>query len=201
MKISSNSEKISLAKEKDTDLLFLESSIITYLKKDKKTGIDIMNWINTLNFWKEKIDENIFAQILKNLTGGGLISPIGDKSDVLSSTYSTTDKGLNMLENDISLLKRRNNALLTILKVYAYYGLTDIKSELQYKRDQWREIRKKKLQRKEELMNMGFDMKKIKKDDIYKKLIKEQQQLSQQMKQIEKRFHRTLAKTNINGNK
>ncbi len=199
MKKSSFNDQAGLSGERDTDLLFLESGIMAYLKKDKKKGIDIMKWINMHNFWEEKIDQNRFAELLKNLSASGLISPGGDRNDVLNSTYSITDKGINRLENNIPILKRRNNALLTFLKVYSHYGLIDIRSDLQKKRDQWRMIRKRKLQRKEELKDMGFDKKEVKKDKIYRQLLKEQEKLSKQLKHIEKRFHRTIAKTNSNG--
>jgi hypothetical protein len=199
MKKNSLSDRAGLSGERDTDLLFLESSIMAYMKKNKRKGIDIMNWINMLSFWEEKIDQNRFAELLKNLSASGLISPSGDRNDVLGSTYSATDKGINWLEDNIPFLKRRNNALLTVLKVHAHHGLIDIKSELQKKRVQWRKIRKRKLQRKEELKDRGFDKKDIKKDKIYRQLMKEQEKLSKQLKHVEKRFHRTIAKTNSNG--
>lgn len=199
MKKSNYSEQAGLSGERDTDTLFLESCIMAYLKNDRRKGIDIMNWINILSFWEENIDEKGLAELLKDLTASGLISPGDETSDVLNCTYTTTDKGNKRLEKNIPFLKRRGNALLTVLRMYNHHGLVDIKSELQEKRDQWRKIRKGKLERKEELKNRGLDKKEIKKDKVYRQLMKEQEKLSKQLKHAEKRFHRTIAKTNGNG--
>lgn len=199
MKKSNYSDQAGLSGERDTDLLFLESCIMAYLKKDKRKGIDIMNWINTLSFWEENIDEKHFTELLKDLAASGLISPGDERTDVLNNTYTATDKGINRLEKNIPFLKRRGNALLTVLRMFNHLGLVDIKSELQKKRDQWRKIRKRKLERKEELQDRGLDKKEIKKDTIYRQLMKEQEKLSKQLKHAEKRFHRTMARTNING--
>ena len=101
MKKSNYSEQAGLSGERDTDTLFLESCIMAYLKNDRRKGIDIMNWINILSFWEENIDEKGLAELLKDLTASGLISPGDETSDVLNCTYTTTDKGNKRLEKNI----------------------------------------------------------------------------------------------------
>jgi hypothetical protein len=72
--------------------------------------------------------------------------------------------------------------------------IIEIRDTLQKQREEWRRIRKEKLELKEVYLSRGMDKKDIKKESIYKNLDKKQRRLSTLIKHIEQRLNRKLAK-------
>lgn len=69
-----------------------------------------------------------------------------------------------------------------------------IKDDIPITRDEWRRVRSEKLTRKSDLVALGYDKRKIRKDKIYKKLRKEQDRLSKLLRHAEKRVNRVVPK-------
>ncbi|MDY6970390.1 MAG: hypothetical protein SVR08_17310 [Spirochaetota bacterium] len=68
-----------------------------------------------------------------------------------------------------------------------------LKHDLHNLREEWRDIRDKKLRRKEELLYIGTDKNDLRRDRAYKELKRGQQQLSNRIKHIEKKLNRKIA--------
>ena len=65
-----------------------------------------------------------------------------------------------------------------------------LKTKIRLKRDEWRGVRSLRLTRKDELANKGFAIEKIRKDNKYRRLHKQQKYISKELKHLEKKLNR-----------
>jgi exonuclease VII small subunit len=178
----------------NTDTLFLEMSILVILSNQNSTARVILELIQSLNYWEREVTPDFFLEALHRLIDDTSVKLL-EGTDELESSYSITDRGLERLKHHRTTLRKRNLALSNILYENGY-GLIELKRHLQQKRAVWRRIRSRKLERKEELLRQEVDARRIKKDSIYKKLEKEQSQLSKKIKHIERKLNRKQAYLN-----
>ncbi len=66
----------------------------------------------------------------------------------------------------------------------------DMEDEIQTKREAWREIRKKRLGLKDQLLEEGKDIHTIRKHPAFRELKKQQHHLSTRIKHLEKELNR-----------
>ena len=72
-------------------------------------------------------------------------------------------------------------------------NIEDLRLELQKMREEWRDVRNKKMRRKEEVLSLGKGEKDVRRDRAYKELKRRQKQLSTRMRHIERRLSRKIA--------
>lgn len=178
----------------DTDTLFLETSILLILSNQNSTARVILELIQSLNYWKREMTPDMFMEALHRLIDDTSVQLL-EGNDELETSYSITERGLDQLKHHRTTLRKRNVALSNILYENGY-GLIELKRDLQKKRAVWKRIRNRKLVRKEELLRQEFDARRIRKDRTYKKLQREQSQLSKKIKHIERKLNRKQARLN-----
>ena len=71
-------------------------------------------------------------------------------------------------------------------------NLQDIKDELSTLRDEWRRVRSERINKMEELLSSGMNIREIRSDSIYKDLKKRQKRLSMGIRHKEKKLNDRL---------
>ncbi|MDY6935491.1 MAG: hypothetical protein SVZ03_14855 [Spirochaetota bacterium] len=72
-------------------------------------------------------------------------------------------------------------------------NLQDIKNELSTLRDEWRRVRRERINKMKELLTSGMNIREIRSDSIYKDLKKRQERLSKDIRHKEKILNRKIA--------
>jgi len=175
----------------DTDTLFLEMSILFILSNQNSTAGVIIEMIQSLRYRERELTPDLFMETLHRLIDDTSVRLL-EGTDELESLYSITERGLERLKHHRTILRKMNLALSNILHENGY-GLMELKRELRQKRAVWERIRSRKLKRKEELLLQEIDARRIRKDSIYKRLVKEQARLSKKIKHIERKLNRKQA--------
>ncbi|HDP79708.1 MAG TPA: hypothetical protein ENN21_02575, partial [Spirochaetes bacterium] len=164
--------------EHTIDDIILRSGVLVFLKEGGGTEKQIHEYINGARIREGGIPGEALARELGAMEADGLLTT-GDGSAAEGSVlYRATPRGRQYLSAAMSRLRRHYAVIHTLMSRYEEAALSGVQAELEKKRSEWRNVRDKKLGRKEELLARGMDKKAIKKEPVYKDLQKEQHHLS-----------------------
>lgn len=107
--------------------------------------------------------------------------------------YILTDKGKIYRDSLLQKLAAFHCTSETIFRKYFDNELSPIKKQIETLKKQWRDARDRRLKYKETLIKQGKDKVAIRKDNQYRQLQKEQDELRTRMRHAEKEYNKKLS--------